>query len=120
MTDSSESAARARDSAIFEVSDRYIEDCAALDPMLASFWGISGYDHQITDYSPDGWAARLDLQRAALRRLDDVTPTAPGDRIAIDVMRDRLDAHRRSPHRPRRDRRAAIRAPRSRRQGSAR
>jgi hypothetical protein len=64
-------------SAIFEVSDRYIEDCAALDPMLASFWGISGYDHQITDYSPDGWAARLDLQRAALRRLDDVTPTAP-------------------------------------------
>jgi hypothetical protein len=45
--------------------------------MLASFWGISGYDHQITDYSPDGWAARLDLQRAALRRLDDVTPTAP-------------------------------------------
>ena len=92
MTDSSESAARARDSAIFEVSDRYIEDCAALDPMLASFWGISGYDHQITDYSPDGWAARLDLQRAALRRLDDVTPTAPADRIAIDVMRERVQA----------------------------
>jgi uncharacterized protein (DUF885 family) len=94
MTETSEGAARAHDTAIFEVSDRYIEDCAALDPMLASFWGISGYEHEITDYSPDGWAARLDLQRATLRRLDDVTPTAPGDRIAIDVMRERMQAER--------------------------
>jgi len=92
MTETSEDAERAHHTAIFEVSDRYIEDCAALDPMLASFWGISGYDHEITDYSPDGWAARLDLQRATLRRLDDVVPTAPGDRIAIDVMRERVQS----------------------------
>jgi len=94
MTDTSEGLARERrdDTGIFEVSDRYIRDCAALDPMLASFWGIPGYDHEITDYSPDGWEARLDLQRTTLDRLATVVPHEPGDRIAIDVMRERVQA----------------------------
>ncbi len=42
---------------IFELSDRYIVESAALDPMLASFWGIPGHDEEMTDYSPDGWAS---------------------------------------------------------------
>src|SRR3954452_18439547 len=96
VTDTSEGAAHERrgDTGIFELSDRYIKDCAALDPMLASFWGIAGYDHEITDYSPDGWAARLELQQTTLRRLDQVVPQRPGDRIAIEVMRERITAER--------------------------
>ena len=39
---------------IFELSDQYIIDSAALDPVLASFWGIPGHDDEMTDYSPDG------------------------------------------------------------------
>ena len=94
MTDTSEGAAVERPCGgdIFELSDRYIEDCAALDPMLASFWGIAGFDHEITDYSPDGWAARLELQRSTLRQLAEVVPRAPRDRIAIEVMRERVQA----------------------------
>ena len=57
---------------IFELSDQYIVDSAALDPMLASFWGIPGHDHEMTDYSPDGWASRLELQRRAIRDLANV------------------------------------------------
>ena len=53
---------------IFELSDRYIVESAALDPMLATFWGIPGHDDEMTDYSPDGWAARLELQRASHSR----------------------------------------------------
>ena len=65
-----ESAASGRQaSEIFALSDRYIVDSAALDPMLASFWGIPGHDDEMTDYSPEGWAARLELQRTTLRDL---------------------------------------------------
>ena len=59
---------------IFELSDQYIIDSAALDPMLASFWGIPGHDEEITDYSPEGWAARLELQQRTLRALSEVEP----------------------------------------------
>jgi uncharacterized protein (DUF885 family) len=79
-------------SEIFQLSDRFIADCAALDPMLATFWGMPGYDHELTDYSPVGWAARYELMQATLRELDDVRATNRVDRVAIDVMRERLNA----------------------------
>lgn len=77
---------------IFELSDQYIVQTATLDPMMASFWGLPGHDDRITDYSPDGWAARGELQRATLQRLAAVAPRHRRDRIAIDVMRERVEA----------------------------
>jgi uncharacterized protein (DUF885 family) len=77
---------------IFELSDRYIVESAALDPMLASFWGIPGHDEKMTDYSPEGWASRLDLQRRTIRELSRIEPRGRGDRIAIEVMRERVQA----------------------------
>ncbi len=77
---------------IFELSDRYIVESAALDPMLASFWGIPGHDHEITDYSPEGWAARLELQQRMIRALAHVEPRHHNDRIATEVMRERVQA----------------------------
>jgi uncharacterized protein (DUF885 family) len=77
---------------IFKLSDQYIVESAALDPMLATFWGIPGYEHQMTDYSPQGWAARLELQRATIRNLAHVEPRGHSDRIAIEVMRERVQA----------------------------
>ncbi len=77
---------------IFELSDQYIVESAALDPMLASFWGIPGHDDMITDYSPDGWDARLELQRKTIRSLSEIDPRGRSDRIAIEVMRERVQA----------------------------
>lgn len=77
---------------IFELSDRYIVESAALDPMLASFWGVPGFDDELTDYSPDGWAARLELQRRTIAELARMEPRNQGDRVAIEVMRERVQA----------------------------
>ena len=77
---------------IFELSDQYIVESAALDPMLASFWGIPGHDHEMTDYSPDGWEARRELQQRTLRDLAQVQPRDRNDRIAVEVMRERVQA----------------------------
>ena len=46
--------------AVDAVAERYLEVSAALDPCAATEFGIAGYDDEITDYSPDGVAARVD------------------------------------------------------------
>lgn len=52
--------------------------------------GITGHDEDITDYSPDGVAARADAARAALRELDTVTAADAVDEVTIAAMRERL------------------------------
>jgi uncharacterized protein (DUF885 family) len=91
MVDVSESTPSSR-ATVFDLSDQYIVDISALDPMLASFWGIPGHDHELTDYSPQGWAGRLELQRKTIQGLAAVEPRGRTDRIAVEVMRERAQA----------------------------
>ena len=48
------------------------------------------YDTDITDYSPDGVAARADAARTALRELDGVTAEDDVDVVTLAAMRERL------------------------------
>lgn len=52
--------------------------------------GIAGHDEEITDYSPEGVAARADAARRTLRELSEVTPTDAVDEVTVAAMRDRL------------------------------
>lgn len=52
--------------------------------------GILGHDDDITDYSPDGVAARVDAARSALRDLDGATAVDEVDHVTIAAMRERL------------------------------
>ena len=42
-----------RHSDVYDISDRFVERFAALDPVAATLEGIAGYDDRMTDYSPD-------------------------------------------------------------------
>ena len=57
---------------ITEISEAYVEDYARLDPVRAARgMGVGGDLHHVTDWSPEGHAARADLFRrtaAALAR----------------------------------------------------
>ena len=55
--------------------------------------GILGHDDDVTDYSPDGVAARVDAARSALRELDGTSPADDVDRVTIAAMRERLGLH---------------------------
>jgi uncharacterized protein (DUF885 family) len=63
----------------FEISDRFTDSYADLDPVTATMTGIAGRDHLPTDYSPEGHGARHDLYVATrtelARHLDDPDPT---------------------------------------------
>ncbi|MDR1710797.1 MAG: DUF885 domain-containing protein [Propionibacteriaceae bacterium] len=41
-----------------QLANQYLREFADLDPVSASALGLTGYDTQLTDYSPDGAAAR--------------------------------------------------------------
>ena len=45
-------------SAIYALSDRFIERSAALNPGMATRLGIAGHDHEMKDFSPVGHDAR--------------------------------------------------------------
>ena len=77
-------------SSIRELASRYVDRSAVLDPILATSRGVTGHDGEMTDYSPDGQAARAALDRETLAELSRLRPIAAGDAIAAEVMRERL------------------------------
>jgi uncharacterized protein (DUF885 family) len=76
---------------IYEIANDYVERSAALDPVGATGEGVAGHDHELTDYSPEGSAARAALTRETLLALDAETPAGDRDRIASEMMRERLE-----------------------------
>ncbi|TME87153.1 MAG: DUF885 domain-containing protein [Chloroflexi bacterium] len=77
-------------SAVRELADRYVDQSAVLDPIFATSRGVTGHDAEMTDYSPDGHAARAALDRTTLAQLSQIRPLPEPDRMAADVMRERL------------------------------
>jgi uncharacterized protein (DUF885 family) len=82
--------------AVRELADRYTEAYFGLDPVAATFVGARGHDDALTDYSPEGWAARAELARRTLAELEGVLAGGEPDeldrRCAI-LLRERLDAY---------------------------
>jgi uncharacterized protein (DUF885 family) len=76
---------------IHELADRYVDELAALNPTEATFLGIVGHDHELTDLSPDGFAARADLARRTLAELTASTPADESERVAKEAMVERLE-----------------------------
>ena len=75
---------------IYGLADAYVERFAALDPLSATSEGITGHDHEMTDYSPDGVDERAEHDRAALRALAAATAETDADRVAAGALRERL------------------------------
>ena len=79
---------------VHEIADRYVEEFARLDPCAATDAGIPGHDHEITDWSPAGTAARLECNRRTLADLATIEPTDEHERRSIAVMAERLQIGR--------------------------
>jgi uncharacterized protein (DUF885 family) len=75
---------------IDDIANTYVIQWAPLDPLAASYAGIGGYDHLLTDVSPAGFAALADLDRRTLATLDGATPATERERVAKEAMQERL------------------------------
>jgi uncharacterized protein (DUF885 family) len=78
-------------SPVYQVASDYVDALAALDPVAATGAGIAGHETEMTDYSPDGYAAIAGLRRRVRAELDAAPVTNERDRIAADAMREHLD-----------------------------
>jgi uncharacterized protein (DUF885 family) len=72
------------------VAERYVDDYAALDPITATYIGLPGHEHELTDLSPDGYAARAELTRAALAEATAAQPADEREQTAKDAFLERL------------------------------
>lgn len=78
-------------SRIFDIADRYIDQIADLQPIVATYFGVPGHETEMPDNSPAGDAAQADLDRSTLRELKKVEPIDERDRLARDVMVEEIE-----------------------------
>lgn len=75
---------------IDDLANRYVDEWAPLNPTSATEVGISGYDDQLDDLSPEGFAARAELTRRTLAQLDRMEPQTEDERVTKEAMQERL------------------------------
>lgn len=78
-------------SPVYSLSDDYINKVAELDPAAATYMGIAGHDHEMTDFSPAGHEARAEHDRQTLKKLNALDSSASSDRLAAGVLRESLE-----------------------------
>ena len=75
---------------LHQIADEYVDRLSALDPLAATSMGVPGHDHEVPDFSPDGAQARAALDAETLTALEAAPAAAARDRLARDVMAERL------------------------------
>ncbi len=73
-----------------DIAAEYVERAAALDPCYATYAGIEGHDHELTDLGADGFAGRAGLARSTLAALEAAQAPEPREQVARAAMRERL------------------------------
>jgi uncharacterized protein (DUF885 family) len=79
---------------VFAFANAIVERDAELDPIFATGCGIVDYDEFLPDFSPEAHAKQLVAVREHWDHLARLFPSDEIDRIAIAVMRERLDTRR--------------------------
>jgi uncharacterized protein (DUF885 family) len=79
-------------SEIFAISDEYIDALGRMSPSAATFLGIPGYDHLLDDFSVAAETKVADYRREVLARVKAMQPIDDIDRIAKEVLIERVEA----------------------------
>ena len=76
--------------AIDTIADAHLDAELALDPIAATAMGTSGFETELTDYSPAAHAERSALRKKTLAALEDAQPVDDVDRVTVAALRERL------------------------------
>ena len=79
-------------SEIFEISDTYIDQSAAMSPMSCTYLGLDVDQDKLDDFSIAGMAKIAQLTRETLKKLQLLVPIDEIDRIAKTVTEERLNS----------------------------
>ena len=73
---------------VSEISSRYVDEIAALDPVRAERWGVPADGTRLTDYSPAGFEALADLLRRTARDVAAATVEGEPERLGQGFLID--------------------------------
>jgi uncharacterized protein (DUF885 family) len=76
--------------AIDRIAEAYLDDSAALDPVVATCAGIPGHDHRLPDLHPAWHDEGSQLRRRTLAALAAAEPVDGCDRITAAALREQL------------------------------
>ena len=82
---------------MYEVADGFVDALAELDPISATYLGIRGHDHLLTDYSPEAADRMADAERDVLKSITRINPVSVSERrckaTVIEDMTASLERH---------------------------
>lgn len=73
---------------VTEISSRYVDEVAALDPVRGERWGVAADPTRLTDFSPAGYNALATLLRRTLRDLEAAVPQDEPERLGQGFLTD--------------------------------
>ncbi|MEE1616859.1 DUF885 domain-containing protein [Brachybacterium sp. J153] len=76
--------------ALDALADAYVDRSARLDPFLATQIGVSGHDHEVTDFSPAAFAERSEAARTLLAAIAEVPDADATDAVTRAALTERL------------------------------
>jgi len=79
-------------SAVFAFANDVVEHDAASDPIFATGAGVTSYDHLLPDFSPERTVRDIEATKDFLSQLSTLEASDDVDRVALAVLRERLDA----------------------------
>jgi uncharacterized protein (DUF885 family) len=77
---------------ITELSDRFLDELAGIDPVRAAFMGVARDSTRITDWSPEGVGKIADLMRRTIEVLDTLAPVDDAERLGAGYLLDTAQA----------------------------
>jgi uncharacterized protein (DUF885 family) len=77
-------------SPIDEISERFLDAYVDLVPSAATFMGISGHDDRYPDYSPAGFEALAELNRATIAQAEATQTPTEREQVAKEALLERL------------------------------
>lgn len=87
---------------VLEIADGFVDTLAELDPISATYLGIPGYDHLLTDYSLEAADRMADIERNVLESMNSVKPASVSERrckaTVIEDMSASLERHAAGTH----------------------
>src|SRR3712207_2398349 len=72
------------------VADAFVDEYAGLDPFAATEYGLPGHEHELTDLSPDGYAAREEMVERTVDAVRAADPVDDREQSAKDAFVERL------------------------------
>ena len=73
---------------VSEISSRYIDEVAALDPVRGERWGVASDPTRLSDYSPAGQGALAELLARTIRDVNAASATSEYERLGQGFLAD--------------------------------